>query len=63
MCFFINFVHILGMGPLKLTVEHSTGVYIRIHVFSLLLYIAVNTPVIEYNINATCFDLQKSSSG
>jgi len=29
-----------------------------IYIFTLLLYIAVNTTIIEYNINATCFDLQ-----
>jgi len=29
-----------------------------IYIFTLLLYIAINTPVIEYNTNATCFDLQ-----
>jgi len=26
--------------------------------FTLLLYIAVNTTIMEYNTNATCFDLQ-----
>jgi len=29
-----------------------------IYIFTLLLYIAVNTTIIEYNTNATCFDLQ-----
>jgi len=29
-----------------------------IYIFTLLLYIAVNTTILEYNINATCFDLQ-----
>ena len=29
-----------------------------IYLFTLLLYIAVNTTIIEYNTNATCFDLQ-----
>jgi len=31
--------------------------------FTLLPYITVNTTTIEYNANATCFDLQQSSSG
>ena len=30
--------------------------------FTLLLYIPVNTTTIQYNANATCFDLQQSSS-
>jgi len=34
-----------------------------IYIFTLLLYITVNTTTIEYNANATCFDLQKSFSG
>jgi len=29
-----------------------------IYIFTLLLYIAVNTTIIECNTNATCFDLQ-----
>ena len=29
-----------------------------IYIFTSLLYIAVNTTIIEYNINATCFVLQ-----
>ena len=29
-----------------------------IYIFTLLLYIAGNTTIIEYNTNATCFDLQ-----
>jgi len=29
-----------------------------IYIFTLLLYIAVNTTILEYNTNATCFDLQ-----
>ena len=28
-----------------------------IYIFTLLLYIAVNTTIIDYDINATCFDL------
>jgi len=38
-------------------------VCIYIYMYTLLLYIAVNTAVLEYNTNATCFDLQQSSSG
>jgi len=34
-----------------------------IYIFTLLLYITVNTTTIEYNANAACFDLQQSSSG
>jgi len=34
-----------------------------IYIFTLLLYITVNTTTIDYNANATCFDLQQSSSG
>jgi len=34
-----------------------------IYIFTLLLYITVNTTTIQYNANATCFDLQQSSSG
>jgi len=30
---------------------------------TLSLYIAMNTTTMEYNANATCFDLQQSSSG
>jgi len=30
---------------------------------TLLLYIIVKTTTIEYDSNATCFDLQQSSSG
>ena len=29
-----------------------------VYIFTLLLYIAVKTAIIEYNNNATCFDLQ-----
>jgi len=29
-----------------------------IYIFTLLLYIAVNTTILKYNTNATCFDLQ-----
>ena len=29
-----------------------------IYIFTLLQYIAVNTNIIEYNTNSTCFDLQ-----
>jgi len=29
----------------------------------MLLYIAVNTTILEYNTNAACFDLKQSSSG
>jgi len=34
-----------------------------IYILKLLLYITVDTTTIEYNANATCFDLQQSSSG
>ena len=30
-----------------------------IYIFTLLLYITVNTTTIEYNANATCFDVQR----
>jgi len=32
------------------------------YIFTLLLYITVNTTTIEYKANAMCFDLQQSSS-
>ena len=34
-----------------------------IYIFTSLLHIPVNTTTIIYNANATCFDLQQSSSG
>ena len=46
-----------GNSPIheQLYVFTAAIVYI---LFNLLLCIAVNTIIIEYNINATCFDLQ-----
>ena len=34
-----------------------------VYIFTLSLYITVNTTTIQYNASATCFDLQQSSSG
>ena len=54
----------------KLHNEELNGLYflnevipLCIHQFILPLYITVNTTTIKYNANATCFDLQQSSSG
>ena len=39
-------------------VNLNEAIPLCIYIFTLLLYTAVNTIIIEYNTNATCFDLQ-----
>jgi len=36
----------------------SEAIPLCVYIFTLLFYIAVNTTIIDYGINATCFDLQ-----
>ena len=44
------------MTTLREQKAHETGSTLQN--FHFIIYIAVNTTVIEYNTNATCFDLQ-----
>ena len=48
-----------GIVRQKLTLMFLNEVVLLcICIFTLLRYIAVNTTIIQYDINATCFDLQ-----
>jgi len=50
-------------SPLNIPFSLKEVIPLCIYIITLLLYITVNTTTIEYNANATCFDLQQSSSG
>jgi len=53
-----TFMNVLHTYHAKYVVDKVVLGQNIIQVFTLLLYIAVNTTIIEYNIIATCFNLQ-----
>jgi len=59
---FLNYLTLCNQNLIRETLNRflylNEVIPLCIYIFTLLLYIAINTTILEYNTNATCFDLQ-----